>query len=97
MVSVCRPVCLSRHRRGMCLMQDGATSHIARRLLPFCKLMPWPSKSPDLNPIKRNWDAIGRGFRRRGLANVRRFAFLMDGWNGITQRILNVWGTCMWH
>ena len=21
--------------------------------------------------------------------------FLMDGWNGITQRMLNVWGTCM--
>ena len=27
----------------------------------------------DLNPIKRNWDVIGRVFRRRGLANVRRF------------------------
>ena len=23
--------------------------------------------------------------------------FLMDGWNGITQRTLNVWGTCIWH
>ena len=23
--------------------------------------------------------------------------FPMDGWNGITQRMLNVWGTFMWH
>ena len=37
--------------------------------------MPWPSKSPDLNPIKRNWDVIGRVFRRRGLANERRFTY----------------------
>ena len=59
-----------RHHRGMCLMQDLISP---TRLLAFCKLMPWPSKSSDLNPIKRNWDVIGRGFRRRGLANVRRF------------------------
>ena len=58
----------------------------------------WPSKSPDFNPIKRNWDCIGRVFRRRGLAanvdNLHVQQFLMDGWNGITQRMLNVWGTC---
>ena len=45
------------------------------RLRAFCKLMPWPSKSPDLNPIKRNLDVIGRVFRRRGLANVKRFTY----------------------
>ena len=37
--------------------------------------MLWPSKSPDLNPIKRNWDVIGRVLKRRELANVRRFSF----------------------
>ena len=57
----------------MCLVQDGATSHIAHA--NFCKLMPWPPKSPDLNPIKGNWNVIGRVFRRRGLANVRRFTY----------------------
>ena len=28
-----------------------------------------------LNPIKHDWDVIGRVFRRRGLANVRRFTY----------------------
>ena len=35
--------------------------------------MPCPSKSPDLNLIKHNWDVIGRVVRRQGLANVRQF------------------------
>ena len=35
--------------------------------------MPWPSKSPDLNPIKHNCDVIGRVFRRQRLTNVRWF------------------------
>ena len=54
-------------------MQDCAISYIAHTTLSFCKLMPWPSESPVLNPNKRNWDVIGRVVRRRGLANVRRF------------------------
>ena len=37
--------------------------------------MPWPPKSPDLNPINRNWNVIGRVFRRRGFANIRRFTY----------------------
>ena len=35
--------------------------------------MPWPSESHYLNLIKCYWYVIGRVFRRRGLANVRRF------------------------
>ena len=50
-------------------MHDGATSHIAHTTLSLLQ----SSKSPDLNPIKRNWDVISRMFRRRGLANERRF------------------------
>ena len=84
-----------RHHIGMCLMQDGATSHIAHTTLSLLQA----HALAILNPIsKSNWDVIGRGVWRRGLANVRRFtctAILMDGCNGITQRMLNVWGTCM--
>ena len=35
-------------------------------------VLPWPSKSPDLNPIKHNWDVIDRVVRRPGLATVKR-------------------------
>ena len=75
MVSVCRPVCVSRQTItwGMCLVQDGWTSHIAHTTLSLLQLIPWSSKSPDHNPIKRNWHAIGRVFSRRVVANVRQF------------------------
>ena len=29
------------------------------------------------------------------LDNLHIQQFLTDGWNGITQRMLNVWGTCL--
>ena len=57
-----------------------------------------PNRLTLIQSIKHNWDVIGRVVRRQGLANVRQFyvqQFLMDGWNGITQRMLNVWGTCV--
>ena len=64
-----------RHPRGMCLMQDGVTSHTAHTTLSLLQahrvnVLPWPSKSPDHNPIKHNRDVIGRVVRRRGLAKV---------------------------
>ena len=57
-----------RHHRGMCLMQDAHTT------LSCLQAHAWPSKTPDLNPIVRNLDVIGRVVRRRGIANVRRFS-----------------------
>ena len=54
-------------------MQDGVTSHIAHTTLSLSQAHPSSSKSPDLNPIKRNWDVIGRVVRIRVLANVSRF------------------------
>ena len=83
MVSVCRPVCVSRQTlktsQGLCLMQDGATSNTAHTadFEPLqahrVDVLPWSSKSPDLNPIKHNWDVIGRVVRRRCLTNIRQF------------------------
>ena len=42
-------------------MQDGATSHTAHRTLNFLQahrvnVLPWPSKSPDLNPFEHMRD-----------------------------------------
>ena len=57
----------------MCLMQDDATSHIAHKTLSLLAHA-LVIQSPYLNPIKRNWDVIGRVVRRPGLANIRRFS-----------------------
>ena len=53
-----------RNRRGMDPMQDGVTSHTAHTTLSFLQahrvnVLPWPSKSPDLNPIKHNFGCVG--------------------------------------
>ena len=67
-----------RHHKGVCLMQDAATSHTAQPTLSLWQahrvnVLHWPSKSPEFNQIKQtyNWDVIGRVVRRRGLASVR--------------------------
>ena len=56
-------VCIDKlfiNRSGMDLMQDVATSHTAHTTLSLLQahrvnnVLPWPSKLPDLNPIKHN-------------------------------------------
>ena len=68
-------------------MPDAVIPHT--RLLQAHKVnvLPWPTKSPDLNPVENNWDIVGRVVRRRCLANVNNLHvqyFVMDGWNRIT-------------
>ena len=54
---------------------------------PFArvKVLPWPSKSPDLNPVEHIWDYIDRMVRRRGPVNVRQYYSNLQ-WNAIAQR-----------
>ena len=65
-------------------MEDGATSHTAQRTLNFLQahrvdVLPLPSKSPALNPIKHMMDFIGRLVRRLEPVNVRPLQqFAMD-------------------
>ena len=59
------------HQRRMKLMQDGATPHTARTTREWLYqhnielFGPWPSKSPDMNPIENAWGLIERKIRER--------------------------------
>ena len=94
---ILRPVCIPhlRNQRGMRLMQDGATPHTARTTVNLLQanrvnVLPWPSKSPDLNPIEHIWDVIGRAVRRRNPANVRQLEqFVRDGWKWYRAAYMN--------
>jgi len=56
-------------------MQDGATSHTARVTRDFLaaghlRTLPWPARSPDINPIEHLWDRLGLVIKRRHVQNV---------------------------
>ena len=79
-----------RHHRGMCLMQDGTTSHIFE---PFaCSCLGHP------NPVKHNWDVIGKVVRIQGLANYKTI-YMYSNSNGRLERNYTAHvecrGTCM--
>ena len=72
------PVCIPHLQNNgrMRLMRDGAPSHTARAtraLLQANRLnaLPWPSLSPDLNPIENIWDVNGQRIRSRVPLNIR--------------------------
>uniref|UniRef100_A0AAZ3PR33 Tc1-like transposase DDE domain-containing protein n=1 Tax=Oncorhynchus tshawytscha TaxID=74940 RepID=A0AAZ3PR33_ONCTS len=56
----------------MTLQHDNATSHTARSVSDFLQdrnvsVLPWPSKSPDLNPNEHVWDLLDRRVRARAI------------------------------
>ena len=71
---------------------DPHTARITTALLTNSNVavLPWPSKSPDLNPIEHLWDALDRRVRQRQpqpqsvqqLVNA-----LQDEWNNIPQQL----------
>ena len=65
----------------MTLQHDNATSHTTRSVRDFqqdrnVSVLPWPVKSPDLNPIEHVWDLLDRRMRARAILprNVRELA-----------------------
>ena len=83
----------------MTLQHDNATSHTARSVRDFLQdrnvtTLPWPAKSPDLNPIEQVWDLLDRRMRAwaipprivRELASV----FVEEWGNNSQQELTNL-------
>uniref|UniRef100_A0A674A481 Tc1-like transposase DDE domain-containing protein n=1 Tax=Salmo trutta TaxID=8032 RepID=A0A674A481_SALTR len=54
-------------------------------------VLPWPGKSPNLNPIEYVWDLLDRRVRARAIPprNVRELAgALVEEWGNISQQEL---------
>ena len=77
--------------------QDNAPAHSAVRVQRFLedagiRVLPWPSRSPDLNPIEHVWDAIARGINSRpdpAESQEQLRAWVLHEWNSLPQEFID--------
>jgi len=54
------------------------------------RVLPWPARSPDLNPIEHVWDILGRRMQHRACQNLNQlFGALKEEWHSIPQEDLD--------
>ena len=79
------------------LQDDNARPHRSQVVQQFketsgIQSLPWPARSPDLNPIEHVWDILGRRVRQHHEATgtlVQLSARLVQEWNNIPQALLD--------
>lgn len=79
---------------GLILQQDNARPHSARLTANFLHqnnvdVLPWPSMSPDMNPIEHVWSYLKRKLHDNNLRNVVQLRnFITREWAALPQRFL---------
>lgn len=79
------------------LMQDNARPHTAAIVSEYLReveidVLPWPARSPDLNPIEHVWDKLGKQVKQRdptptNIGDLKRV--LEEEWNRIPQDFID--------